>query len=66
MLEMVGQVVHEDYHREFFRIRDHLVEKPLRAELDEHQGANVCLQLVNKVLGNCKNPSEPVNWPQAG
>jgi hypothetical protein len=31
MLGMVGQVVHEDYHREFVRIRDHLVEKPLRA-----------------------------------
>jgi hypothetical protein len=36
---MVGQVVHEDCHRGFVRIRDHLVEKPLRAELDEHQGA---------------------------
>jgi hypothetical protein len=36
---MVGQVVQEDYHIEFVRIRDHLVEKPLRAELDEHQGA---------------------------
>jgi hypothetical protein len=40
MLGMVGQVVHEDYHIEFLRIRDHLVEIPLRAELDEHQGVS--------------------------
>jgi hypothetical protein len=33
---MVGQVVHEDYHIEFVRTRDHLVEKPLWTE---HQGS---------------------------
>jgi hypothetical protein len=36
---MIRQVVYEDYHIEFVRIRDLLVEKPLRAELDEHQGS---------------------------
>jgi hypothetical protein len=45
---MIGQVVQEDYHREFVRIRDHLVEKPLRAELDEHQGGCVfCDNITN-------------------
>jgi hypothetical protein len=51
---MVGQVVHEDYHIEFVRIRDHLAEKPLRAELDEHQGA------VSSATTSCYHATEAI------
>jgi hypothetical protein len=32
-------MVQEDYHREFVRTRDYLVEKPPMLAHDEHQGA---------------------------